>query len=292
MGYVGNTITTNYTSFAKQDLTGDGGTGYTLSHSVANANEIAVYVNNVRQEPTDAYSVSGTTLTMTGNVASSDNFYVIFLGKAIQTTVPPDGSVSTAKLANTSVTNAKIANTTIDLTSKVTGVLPTANGGNGVSTKDAFCYVFISNGSTMYMDGGNWDTFVNSVTNAHGSTPYSNNSFQPDGIGSNFDVATGIFTCSVAGRYYVKTHATLYYPSSVSSSYIALAYRASSSDSWSYGSSGYSLYYSNDAAWLNGEVSGIFDLAVGNQLCVYGYSNGAGSTSVQMNNHNFMGYMI
>ena len=108
MGYVGNTITTNYTSFAKQDLTGDGGTGYTLSHSVANANEIAVYVNNVRQEPTDAYSVSGTTLTMTGNVASSDNFYVIFLGKAIQTTVPPDGSVSTTKIADGAITSAKL----------------------------------------------------------------------------------------------------------------------------------------------------------------------------------------
>ena len=50
---------------------------------------------------------------MTGNVASSDNFYVVYLGKAIQTTVPPDSSV----------TNAKIVNSTIDLTSKVTGVL-------------------------------------------------------------------------------------------------------------------------------------------------------------------------
>ena len=131
MGYVGNEPSVNFTSFAKQDITGDGGANYTLTHAVANANEIEVFVNNVRQEPTSAYSVSGTALTMTGNVASTDDFYVIYLGKAIQTTVPPDSSVSTAKIADSAVTNAKINNSTIDLTSKVTGVLPVANGGTG-----------------------------------------------------------------------------------------------------------------------------------------------------------------
>ena len=102
MGYVGNEPSVNFTSFAKQDLTGVTGSpakrGYTLSHAVANANEIEVFVNNVRQEPTEAYTVSGTGLTMTGDVETSDDFYIIFLGKAIQTTVPPDGSVTSAKL--------------------------------------------------------------------------------------------------------------------------------------------------------------------------------------------------
>lgn len=37
--------------------------------------------------------------------------------------------ISTKFLADSAVTNAKIANGTIDLTSKVTGVLPNANGG-------------------------------------------------------------------------------------------------------------------------------------------------------------------
>ena len=45
-----------------------------------------------------------------------------------------DGSITTAKLANLAVTNAKIAETTIDLTAKVTGVLPVANGGTNSST--------------------------------------------------------------------------------------------------------------------------------------------------------------
>tara|TARA_R110001592_G_scaffold272966_2_gene539846 strand:- start:576 stop:1448 length:873 start_codon:yes stop_codon:yes gene_type:complete len=140
MSYVGNQPATNFTSLAKQDITGNGGTSYTLSHAVANVNDIAVYLNNVRQEPTEAYSVNGTALTMTGAIASSDNFYVLFLGKAIQTTVPPDGSVSTAKIASSAV----------DLTSKVTGVLPVANGGTGASSFNSGFTV----GSTFTPTGG------------------------------------------------------------------------------------------------------------------------------------------
>jgi len=138
MPFIGNTPDVNFTSFAKQDLTGVTGSpakrGYTLSHAVANANEIEVFVNNVRQEPTEAYTVNGTGLTMTGDVETSDDFYIIFLGKAIQTTVPPDGSVSTAKIADGSVSAAKIASSAVNLTSKVTGVLPVANGGTGSSS--------------------------------------------------------------------------------------------------------------------------------------------------------------
>ena len=131
MAYIGNEPSVNFTSFAKQDITGDGGANYTLTYAVANANEIEVFVNNVRQEPSIAYTVTGTALSMTGNVASTDDFYVIYLGKALQTTVPPDGSV----------TNAKIANSTIDLTSKVTGVLPVANGGTGNTVGSTTTYV-------------------------------------------------------------------------------------------------------------------------------------------------------
>lgn len=91
MAYLGNVPAEAYSSIDKQVITGDGGTSYTLDHSVANENEIEVFVNNVRQEPSVAYTVSGTALTMTGNVESSDDFYVVFQGKAIQTTTHPEG---------------------------------------------------------------------------------------------------------------------------------------------------------------------------------------------------------
>ena len=191
MGYVGNEPSVNFTSFAKQDITGDGGANYTLTHAVANANEIEVFVNNVRQEPTDAYSVSGTALTMTGNVASSDNFYVIYLGKAIQTTVPPDSSVSTAKIADSAVTNAKINNSTIDLTSKVTGVLPVANSQTNTPAFEA-----------------TRATSDQSITdNTYVKLQYNSEVFDTD---SKYDHSTNYrFTPTVAGKYYVYASATL-----------------------------------------------------------------------------------
>lgn len=56
------------------------------------------------------------TITLTGDVTGSGT-----------------GSFATT-IANLSVTNAKIANTTIDLTTKVTGILPIANGGTNSTT--------------------------------------------------------------------------------------------------------------------------------------------------------------
>ncbi len=100
MGYVGNQTSNSYSSMDKQTITGNGGASYTLTHAVANAQEIEVFVNNVRQEAGVAYTVAGTALSMTGNVASTDDFYVIYQGKALQTVVPPDGSVTEAKLVS------------------------------------------------------------------------------------------------------------------------------------------------------------------------------------------------
>ena len=128
MGYVGNQTTNSFSSFDKQDLTGVTGSpakrGFTLSHAVANAQEIEVFVNNVRQEPGEAYTVSGTGLTMTGDVETTDDFYVVFQGKALQTTVPPDDSVTTARINDGAVTSAKL-DTNIDIagTLDVTGLL-------------------------------------------------------------------------------------------------------------------------------------------------------------------------
>ena len=65
MAYIGNTPAENFVSVVKQDITGNGGTSYTLNHSVSSPGELEVFVNNVQQEPTTAYTVSGTTLTFT-----------------------------------------------------------------------------------------------------------------------------------------------------------------------------------------------------------------------------------
>jgi len=120
MGYVGNQSTNAYSSLpAKQDFTGATGTSLTLSHAVAGPESIDLFINNVRQEPTTAYSVSDTTVTLTGSVVATDDIYVVYNGLALQTIVPPDGSVSTAKIADDAVTSAKL-DTNIAITGDLT----------------------------------------------------------------------------------------------------------------------------------------------------------------------------
>ena len=108
MPFIGNQPALSFTSFAKQDFTTSATTSYTLDNPVANANELALFINFVRQEPTTAYSASGTSLTLTEATSSSDDMYAIFLGKAIQTVNPPNSSVGTSQLVDGSVTSSKL----------------------------------------------------------------------------------------------------------------------------------------------------------------------------------------
>jgi len=98
MPFIGNQPALSYTSFAKQDFTTSATTSYTLDNSVANENELALFINFVRQEPTTAYTASGTTLTLTSATSASDDMYCVFLGKAVQTVNPPSGSVDSSKI--------------------------------------------------------------------------------------------------------------------------------------------------------------------------------------------------
>ena len=110
MPFLGKNPTSGFSTIVKDDLTPDGSTtAFTLSKNVASANDIAVFVGNVRQEPTDAYSVSGTTLTMTAAPASGINFYVLHIAGTLESSViPADNTISTAKIASNAVTSAKI----------------------------------------------------------------------------------------------------------------------------------------------------------------------------------------
>ena len=101
MAYIGNQPTDNFVTFATQNFSTSATSSYTLSHAVSNENEIALFINNVRQHPGSgkAYTASGTALTLSANTASTDVMYCIFLGRAIQSTVPATNSVTTSMLS-------------------------------------------------------------------------------------------------------------------------------------------------------------------------------------------------
>ena len=112
MAYVGNTPAEAYISISSQTFTTINGTGYVLSSSVTNSEDIALFLNNVRQKPS-TYTATGTALTMGTATTTADALYCVYLGKGIQTVTPGLASVGTAQIADLAVTNPKVADDAI-----------------------------------------------------------------------------------------------------------------------------------------------------------------------------------
>ena len=79
MAYLGKEAINRSTGTSKDSFSGDGSeTAFTMSRTVLLATDIEVFIANVQQEPTTAYTVSGTTLTFSSAPANgTNNVYVI-----------------------------------------------------------------------------------------------------------------------------------------------------------------------------------------------------------------------
>jgi hypothetical protein len=101
LAYIGVQPADAYTSFAVQHFTTSATDTFTLDFPVANENEIALFINNVRQEPGSsyAYTASGTTLTLSSAITGSDSMYCVFIGKAVQTVAPSSGSLTASMIS-------------------------------------------------------------------------------------------------------------------------------------------------------------------------------------------------
>ena len=106
MPYIGNQTAESFTSFATQEFSTSATTSYTLDHAVTNENEIALFINNVRQQPGSgkAYTATGTALTLSAATASTDTMYCVFLGRALQTVNPAGGSIGSSQLSADAIT--------------------------------------------------------------------------------------------------------------------------------------------------------------------------------------------
>jgi len=191
MPFIGNQPALSYTSFAKQDFTTSATTSYTLDNPVANENEIALFINFVRQEPTTAYTASGTSLTLTSATASSDDMYCVFLGKAVQTVNPPNGSVGASQIADSSIALGKLSATgTKDSTTFLRGDNTFASAG-GTNTP-----AFRAINSTTQNLSGNGTTFTKVILDTEQYD--TDNGYDPT-TNYRFTVPSG-----QAGKYFVS----------------------------------------------------------------------------------------
>ena len=197
MPFIGNQPAEKYSSFQKQDFTTSATTSYTLDHPVSNQNEIALFINFVRQEPTAAYTASGTSLTLTSATTSSDDMYCVYLGKAVQTVNPPNSSVGSSQVSADLITGQ----TALGATPADTDELLISDA--GTLKRVDFSHLKVSNTPAFEAH----TTSAQSVSDAtYTKLTFGTEVFDTDNA---FDSTTNYrFTPQVAGKYFFYAKAT------------------------------------------------------------------------------------
>jgi len=202
MPFIGNQPAEAYSSFQKQDFTTSATTSYTLDHPVSNGNEIALFINFVRQEPTTAYSASGTSLTLTSATTSSDDMYCVYLGKAVQTVNPPNSSVGNSQL-DVSAINSQTAETSIA-------------GGDEVLIYDTSASALRKMTRTNFVSGiggTNTPAFMSQISAnqsiSHDTVTKINFNTKIFDTDTNFDTTNKRFTPTTSGKYFLSCNISL-----------------------------------------------------------------------------------
>lgn len=100
MSYIGNTNTTQAFTPAIDFFSGNGSTtAFTLSRPVASVAQVEVYVSNVPQTPSSAYTVNGNTITFTSApLSGTNNIYVYYTSPITQVIAPGQGTVAPTQI--------------------------------------------------------------------------------------------------------------------------------------------------------------------------------------------------
>jgi len=111
MSYIGNTPTQQAFTPQVDYFNGTGSqTAFTLSRPVASVAQVEVTVNNVKQNPSTAYTVSGNTITFTGAPSiGTNNVYVRYTSPITQVIQPGAGTVGNSQVIDGSITPAKMS---------------------------------------------------------------------------------------------------------------------------------------------------------------------------------------
>ena len=100
-------------------LTASATASYTLQLNSANfspssANQLLVSLNGVIQKPGSSFTVSGSTLTFSSALTSSDSIdFILAMGEPLLVGTPSDGTINANKLATNAVTTTKITDANV-----------------------------------------------------------------------------------------------------------------------------------------------------------------------------------
>jgi hypothetical protein len=132
MAFIGNTNTTQGFIPAIDYFSGNGSSvAFTLSRPVASVYQFIVAIDNVIQNPSSAYSVSGTTLTFTSApLAGTNNIWVEYTSPITQTIAPGQGTVTTSSLASSTGSGAVVLQTSPTITTPTISSLTSAAATN------------------------------------------------------------------------------------------------------------------------------------------------------------------
>ena len=205
MAFIGNQPAESFTSFATQEFSTSATTSYTLDHAVTNENEVAIFVNNVRQQPGSgkAYTASSTTLTLSAATASTDTMYCVFLGRALQTVTPATNSITAAMVGNDLISGKTALGETPADTDELlvsdAGTLKRVDfshiKGGGITNAQEFLLTSDKSGTNST------DDFITSNIWENATASYG-------AIGSNVSQSSGVFSFSATGIYLVTFEIT------------------------------------------------------------------------------------
>jgi hypothetical protein len=142
MAYLGNTPSQQAFAPAVDYFNGNASTvAFTLSRPVASVAQVQVTIENVPQNPSSAFTVSGSTITFTSAPPSgTSNIYVQYTSPITTVIAPGQGTVNTTQLGSSLLVpvasggTGSASTTYCSLTANVSGTLPVLNGGTGVTT--------------------------------------------------------------------------------------------------------------------------------------------------------------
>lgn len=186
MAYIGNTqVNQNYVA-AIDYFSGNGSTtAFTLSRPVASVAQVQVVIENVPQNPGDAYTVNGNTITFTSAPPSgTNNIYVYYTSPNTQVTALPQSPVvygnlnfgSTGARIQGDFSNATVANRVAFQTSTVDSGTTVSIIPNGTSQAAQF---LAYNNSTDLANASWMQAYVGSDRVQFGSGRFGTGTYLP-----------------------------------------------------------------------------------------------------------------